>query len=161
MKNTLVCALLVVTSGALANNASYQTKDSLIRQAFDCETVALHMVENNLVAAGPEFPILKEKGYRLKASDIVLEKALVIFRDLAQREETGPTLMDPALFQDATISKRTYKSSLSGQAEGYVVDIVTDGDPSMRFYFLVQHAPFFAIEVMRTLSYRVRRNEST
>ena len=49
------------------------------------------------------------------------------------------------------------RSATAKAAANCTIVVLNQGD----FYFLIQHSPMFAIEVMQTLSDRVRRNTET
>lgn len=74
--------------------------------------------------------------------------------EIANQKRILETIRAGGFFGEMGLVNNKPRSATATAATDCVVVEVNRGD----FYFLIQHAPFFAIEMMQVLSERVRRN---
>lgn len=74
--------------------------------------------------------------------------------EIANRKKILETIQPGGFFGEmALVNNKPRSASATAKTDCVLVE-VNRGD----FYFLIQHSPFFAIEMMQVLSERVRRN---
>ncbi len=74
--------------------------------------------------------------------------------EIANSRKYLETIKPGGFFGEMGLVNHKPRSATAKAATDCVLVEVSEGD----FYFLIQHSPFFAIEMMRVLSERVRRN---
>jgi CRP-like cAMP-binding protein len=74
--------------------------------------------------------------------------------DIANTKRFLETITSGGIFGEMGLVNNKPRSATATAKTDCRVVILNQGD----FYFMIQHAPYFAIEVMQVLSERVRRN---
>lgn len=111
-------------------------------------TLTLFRYEQNplLVAAGQEIFQIGQRGDRMY---VVLEGAV----ELVLRDEVIETVQPGEIFGEiALLDDRPRSAAAIAKTDCKLAAV-----DQQRFTFLVQHTPFFAIEVMRIMAERLRR----
>lgn len=73
---------------------------------------------------------------------------------IANRKRLLETIQPGGFFGEMALVNNKPRSATATATTDCIIVEVNQGD----FYFLIQHAPFFAIEMMQVLAERVRRN---
>lgn len=74
--------------------------------------------------------------------------------DVANKKRFLETIQPGGFFGEMGLVNHKPRSATATAKTNCVLIEVNEGD----FYFMIQHAPFFAIEMMQVLAERVRRN---
>lgn len=74
--------------------------------------------------------------------------------EIANRKKFLETIGPDGFFGEMGLVNQKPRSATATAKTDCVIVEVNEGD----FYFLIQHAPFFAVKMMQVLSERVRRN---
>lgn len=91
------------------------------------------------------------EGDDSSASFYVVEEGQV---DISNHKKFLETIGAGGFFGEMGLVNRKPRSATASAKTDCRVVIINEGD----FYFMIQHSPFFAIEMMQVLSERVRRN---